>query len=229
MNLHKRIPLYSVGLLLTSLGIVLITKADIGIAPVSTLPYALSLVIPQITLGTFMTFMHLTCMLAQLAILRRMTPALVMQIPVAYVFGLLVDMYNAWITVAPPNYFSRLLLLLGGILCLAFGISFSAGANFTMAPPDALCFTISVLTGRTLGWIKRIFDTGLAIVAGAVAGILLGSPFRVVGVGTIACMLLTGTGVGLVQKLMPFLDMSRKPAEPVQAEEAAVGVFPPEK
>ena len=77
MNLHKRMPLYSVGLLLTSLGIVLITKADIGIAPVSTLPYALSLVIPQITLGTFMTFMHLACMLAQLAILRRMTPALV--------------------------------------------------------------------------------------------------------------------------------------------------------
>jgi len=45
-KLVKRIIIYILGLFLYSLGIAITVKSDLGIAPVSTLPYALSFILP---------------------------------------------------------------------------------------------------------------------------------------------------------------------------------------
>ena len=70
MEKLKRYLVFLVGLFINSLGVSLITKADLGTSPISSIPYVLSLNFP-FTLGQFTIAFSLLLILIQLVILRR--------------------------------------------------------------------------------------------------------------------------------------------------------------
>ena len=210
MNMKKRIPAYILGMLILALGIVLVTKANIGIAPASCIPYTLFVLFPFFTFGTWTSLFHFLCVLAQLVVMRRLTVKLVLQIPLAYVFGKIIDLFGILLNFTATSFAMGLLVLFGAILCLCFGISIVAGADLMLPPPDAMLRTISAKSSWPMGRTKFVGDICFVLSAIVLSSILVQTPLLVIGVATVLCMLLTGNGVSLIQRLMPFLDLRVK-------------------
>ena len=70
MEKLKRYLIFLIGLFINSLGVSLITKADLGTSPISSVPYVLSLNFP-FTLGQFTIVFSLVLILIQFLILRK--------------------------------------------------------------------------------------------------------------------------------------------------------------
>ena len=82
----KRYLVFLVWLFISSLGVSLITKADLGTSPISAIPYVLSLHFP-LTLGQFTVAFSLFLILLQLLMLRRRFKAEhLLQIPISVAF-----------------------------------------------------------------------------------------------------------------------------------------------
>ena len=69
MEKLKRYTIFIIGLLVNSIGVSLITKAELGTSPISSIPYVLSLNYP-LTLGTFTVIFSLLLIALQLLILK---------------------------------------------------------------------------------------------------------------------------------------------------------------
>lgn len=92
MEKLKRYLIFLVGLFVNSLGVSLITKANLGTSPISSIPYVLSLNFP-FTLGNFTIFFSILLIILQLIILRKnFKLEHILQIPVSIIFGYFIDL-----------------------------------------------------------------------------------------------------------------------------------------
>ncbi len=95
MEKLKRYLIFLIGLFINSLGVSLITKADLGTSPISSVPYVLSLNFP-FTLGQFTIVFSLVLILIQFLILRKnFRLEHLLQIPVSVLFGYFIDLLTA--------------------------------------------------------------------------------------------------------------------------------------
>lgn len=86
---------FVLGILLNSLGIVLITKAALGNSPISSLPYVLSFAFP-LTLGQFTFLVNLLFIAGQMVLRRRnFAPIQLLQIVVNVIFSGCIDTSTA--------------------------------------------------------------------------------------------------------------------------------------
>ena len=92
MTKLKRYVVFLIGLFINSFGVSLITKANLGTSPISSIPYVLSLNFP-FTLGQFTIIFSLLLILIQLLILRKNFKAEhLLQIPISILFGYFIDL-----------------------------------------------------------------------------------------------------------------------------------------
>ena len=143
-NKLKRYILFFIGVFINSFGISVITKADLGTSPISSVPYVLSLNFP-FSLGEFTIAVNMLMVLAQLVILRRnfkLEHAL--QIPICVVFGYAIDLTGIFIeNVSLDLYIEKILFLLAGCVILGFGVYLEMLANVAMLPGESLVRAIS--------------------------------------------------------------------------------------
>ena len=111
----KRYPVFLCGLFISSLGVSIITKADLGTSPISAIPYVLSLNFPW-TLGGFTVVFSLVLILPQVIILRKnFKLEHLLQIPIPIAFGWFIDLTMVWLSfLAPQSYPLKLISLLAG-------------------------------------------------------------------------------------------------------------------
>lgn len=127
-NKVKRYLVFLLGLFVNSLGVALITKADLGTSLISSIPYVLSLSFP-FSLGQFTIFFSILLIVLQLVILGRNFKAEhLLQIPVSLVFGYFIDLYMLLLFfVQPAAYVLKILYLLVG--CIVLGIVLTGHLN----------------------------------------------------------------------------------------------------
>lgn len=91
-NLKVRIPMYFVGLFLMTIGIAISVKSNLGVSPVSSIPYTMTCVW-GIEMGKATILFHTILVLIQIILLRRnFKPINLLQIAVGVVFRLLYDL-----------------------------------------------------------------------------------------------------------------------------------------
>ena len=149
MEKAKRYLVFLVGLFISSLGVSLITKANLGTSPISAIPYVLSLNFP-LTLGQFTIAFSLLLILLQLLILRKnFKLEHLLQIPISVAFGYFIDMTMGLLTfVAPQSYPAKVLYLLIGCVVLAFGVYLEVLGDVAMLPGESFVRAI-VMTWKT--------------------------------------------------------------------------------
>ena len=115
MNKLKRYLLFLVGLFVNALGVSLVTKANLGTSPISSIPYVLSLNFP-FTLGNFTIFFSILLIVLQILILRKnFKLENILQIPVSIAFGYFIDLtMYLFFWVDPQNYLLKIVALLIG-------------------------------------------------------------------------------------------------------------------
>ena len=166
MGKLKRYIVFLIGLFINSLGVSLITKADLGTSPISSIPYVLSLNFP-FTLGQFTIAFSLLLILIQLIILRRNFKAEhLLQIPVSILFGYFIDLTMVMLFfVDPQSYISSVIYLLVGCLILGFGVYTEVLANVAMLPGESFVRAVSSTWKTEFGTTKVAFDVSLTVIA----------------------------------------------------------------
>lgn len=191
-ELVRRYLFFIVGLFVNSLGISLITKANLGTSPISSIPYTLSIGFP-LSLGMFTLFFSLLLIVIQLVILRSRFPRhFWLQIPVSLGFSLFIDlcMDLLWF-LAPQSYPIKAVFLLLGCLVLGFGVFMEMAANVVMLPGECTIKAISSTWNKDFGKTKVAVDVTMSLTA-AVLGLVLYGTLTGVREGTLVSALLVG-------------------------------------
>ena len=118
----KRYIIFLIGLFVNSLGVALITKANLGTSPISSIPYVLSLNYP-FTLGNFTIFFSILLIVLQLILLgKNFKVEHLLQIPVSLIFGYFIDACMILLGfVNPHSYPVKVIdLLIGCLICGIF-------------------------------------------------------------------------------------------------------------
>ena len=205
MEKLKRYLIFLVGLFVNSLGVSLITKANLGTSPISSIPYILSLNFP-FTLGNFTIFFSIFLIVLQLIILRKnFKLEHILQIPVSIIFGYFIDLTMilfSWVN--PEAYIMKIVYLLIGCLILGVGVYMEVLADVVMLPGESFVRAI-VLTWKTnFGTTKICFDVSMSVIAAVLSFIFAGS-LAGVREGTVIAALLVGFIARLIGKKLAFL------------------------
>ena len=205
MEKLKRYLIFLVGLFVNSLGVSLITKANLGTSPISSIPYVLSLNFP-FTLGNFTIFFSIFLIVLQLIILRKnFKLEHILQIPVSIIFGYFIDLTMIlFFWVNPEAYIMKIVYLLMGCLILGVGVYVEVLADVVMLPGESFVRAI-VLTWKTnFGTTKICFDVSMSVIAVVLSFVFAG---RLAGVreGTVIAALLVGFIARLIGKKLVFL------------------------
>lgn len=205
MEKRKRYLIFLVGLFVNSLGVSLITKANLGTSPISSIPYVLSLNF-LFTLGNFTIFFSIFLIVLQLIILRKnFKLEHILQIPVSIIFGYFIDLTMilfSWVN--PEAYIMKIVYLLIGCLILGVGVYMEVLADVVMLPGESFVRAI-VLTWKTnFGTTKICFDVSMSVIAAVLSFVFAG---RLAGVreGTVIAALLVGFIARLIGKKLVFL------------------------
>ena len=205
METLKRYLIFLVGLFVNSLGVSLITKANLGTSPISSIPYVLSLNFP-FTLGNFTIFFSIFLIVLQLIILRKnFKLEHILQIPVSFIFGYFINLTMilfSWVN--PEAYIMKIVYLLIGCLILGVGVYMEVLADVVMLPGESFVRAI-VLTWKTnFGTTKICFDVSMSVIAAVLSFVFAGS-LAGIREGTVIAALLVGFIARLIGKKLAFL------------------------
>lgn len=192
MEKFKRYLIFLVGLFISSLGVSLVTKANLGTSPISSIPYVLSLNF-SLTLGNFTIIFSLFLIALQLLILRKdFKLEHLLQIPISILFGYFIDWTMLLLSfVHPDSYLFKVIALLIGCIILGFAVYCEVLADVAMLPGESFVRAVVQTCEREFGSTKIAFDVTMTVMA-ALLSFVFAKELNGVREGTIIAALLVG-------------------------------------
>lgn len=183
-----------------SVGIACSIKSGLGVTPISSLPYAVSL-ISGLTVGEVTWLMNFCFVALQILILRRRYRLVqLFQIPVVVIFGGVIDMAGHLLGAeAAGNYAEAVFLGILGILFLAAGVFLEVKADLVPVPGEGLLVAVCQVVPVKFGNLKIAFDMTLVALAVILSLLFLGS-IEGLREGTVAGALSVGSLVKILDK-----------------------------
>ncbi len=200
--LFRRILAYALGLLLLAFAVAFSINSGLGVSPVNSFPYVLSL-ISHVDLGTCVTLVFALFIVAQILLLRRQFQWYsLFQLAFASLFGYFAN-FARWVMgdFCLPTYFGRLTMLLASLILIALGISLYVDAKLIPMPAEGLILALSRRTRYPFHRIKIALDCTCVLLAVAGSLVFLGRP-EGVQEGTVITALLAGRLIVPAQKLV---------------------------
>lgn len=196
----KRYVLFILGLFILSLGIALATKGNLGVSPVSSIPYVLSLSLP-FTLGQITIVIQLIYVFIEIAILRKnFKPFNFLQIGVVVLFGYFNDFSLMLVSGIHTDYYPlQWLICIISMFFIALGVNMEVRAGVLMLAIDGLVVAISKTFHIDFGKVKVVSDctqVGIAVAC----SFLLAHRLQGVREGTIAAAVFVGMIIKLYNK-----------------------------
>lgn len=201
-----RVGIYVVGLFFMALGVALSVNANLGISPVNSLPYVVS-VISGIDQGTCVIIIFCLYILAQILLLRREFRLIdLTQILFSTIFGYLVN-FAKWLVgdFALPTYAGQLLMMAVSIVVVALGVALYVEANLVNMPMEGMTMALAKKMGKPFHNVKIAVDCFVVALGAILSLVFLG---RLDGVreGTVIAAIVTGKILALMKRgLTPFL------------------------
>lgn len=203
----------SIGLFIMAFGVALSTKANLGVSPISCVPYNLSLFCP-FSMGQIMFIMLLLFVILQIIILRSDFQWLQLtQLIVALIYSQLTDFTLSLIqNFEVQSYVVRWILCILSFWFVAIGIAIEVCADVSLMAGDGLVKAISFKFGFEFGKVKIAFDSILTV-SGIIISFIAFSKLVGVREGTIAAAIVIGMIIHLIYRIpfvKPFLPINRK-------------------
>lgn len=197
--MSKRFGLYGTAVFLLGFGIVLNTKAGLGVGSINTFPYAVSEITP-LTLGMSTTLLYFVFVIAQMFIYRKMDIKILLQIPFSYVMGLIIDFYDGLLDFTVENFVLKLAVLAAAIVMTAIGAYVMVTMELIPNPADGMARAVGYTMHKEFGQGKLIFDCVMILVTAAISLLFAG---RIIGIGlgTVLSALFIGRLIGLLGRI----------------------------
>lgn len=194
------------GLILISFGVALTTKAGLGTSPISSIPYTLSLILPGLSMGTWLILFSIALVLIEIILLKGKMPAKrwISQLLISFPVGWLIDA-AMWL-LTPFNlevYLVKVLTVILGCVIIALGAYLCVSASLLVLPGDGFVQVLAQVTGKSFGGVRVISDTTQILIAAVLCLIFL---HALVGVreGTIIAAILVGSIVKIFARILPI-------------------------
>ncbi|MDD7739727.1 MAG: DUF6198 family protein [Lachnospiraceae bacterium] len=199
----QRFAVYFAGLVLVSMGIVLCKKCNLGISPISSIPFVLEEILP-FSFGTLTMFFHLTNIALQLILVRKLWDLrILLQIPVAFLFGIVIDLLQKQISFQNEFWINQWIALVLSVLFTALGMVLMIGMNLVQNPPDGLVKVISQKTKKELGQVKIVYDI-ISVFISIFIGLVFLGKVKGIGIATIISAVFVGRTVTFLKKIIKF-------------------------
>ncbi len=201
-NLKIRLPMYFIGLFIMTIGISLSVKSDLGVSPVSSIPYTITCVW-GIEMGKATILFHCALVVIQIIILRRSFKIKnLLQVAVGIVFGYFTTFCNYCVSFLPStdNLIIRLIMTLASAVLVALGIFLYVPADIMPLAGEGTMQAVSDITGVEFSKVKIAFDVTMVAISLTVCLIAIHS-MGSVGAGTIISSVLVGLILGVITKL----------------------------
>ena len=186
----NRIGIYLLGTAALALGLTLSTKAELGVAPVITLPSTLCRILPldfaAATAAVYFLFVILQLVLRQSSSVGK----ILLQFPFSIAFSALLRLFSTRLP-APNALFLRCLLLALSLFVTAGGIFLMVGANLIANPADALAYAISNVIHKNPGAGKNLLDV-TCVCLSLLLSLVTGCSITGIGLGTVVSMVCVG-------------------------------------
>lgn len=191
----KRLIVFFVGLYVMCIGIGFAIHSNLGVSPVTTLPYVCGRILGvSVGIGTDVAF--LVFFVIQILVYRKnFKPAMIWQLPLAFVFGYFTDSAKALVGLIgePHGIIMQLIWCIIGIVLVALGLCGYLSADVAAIPSDGIPVCFAWLTKKPLGNVKRIFDLCCVAISLALSlifmhdyeGLWIGTILAAFGVGTV--------------------------------------------
>lgn len=191
-SMIKRLIVFILGILIMSFGVTLSVKANLGVSPVSCVPYIYSLSMP-LSIGELTILLNIFFILLQMAILRKEYKIVqLVQLPAVIVFGYCIDFTMFILTdLNPTFYIEQFLWCLLSCAALAFGVFLLIKTNLTYLPLDGLVAAISKIYKKEFGKVKICMDSSMVII-GVLSSYVFLNRLEGIGEGSIIAALLIG-------------------------------------
>ncbi|PID01865.1 hypothetical protein CSV67_12405 [Sporosarcina sp. P2] len=201
-NISKRLTLYVIGLFLLSLGVSFSIQANLGVSPVSSLAYAISLT-SGLTIGITTILANILFILAQILLNKKHIGLreFVVQLIIVFLFGLFMDVTLAIVQIlpTPDTLVGKYLFLFISLYIISAGLLAYFSAGLPLMPYDVLTYVVSEHFNMKFGKAKISSDLLNVALAGIICLVFLQS-LGAIGIGTILAAYFIGKILG---KMMP--------------------------
>ena len=200
-HLKVRIPMYFIGLFVMIIGIALSVKSNLGVSPVSSIPYTITCVW-GIEMGKATILFHIVLVLIQILVLRKnFKPVQLLQVLIGVVFGYFTTFCNYMVSFlpTPDNLGIRILMVLASSVFVAVGIFLYLPADLIPLAGEGCMQAVSTVTHIEFAKVKIGFDCTMVLVSAVTCLTILHS-LGSVGIGTIIAAVLVGTLVGIINR-----------------------------
>lgn len=201
-NYAVRFVVYLIGLFIMTLGVSMSVKSNLGVSPVSSIPYTITCII-GLEMGKATILFHIVLVILQIAILRKDFQAKnLLQIIVGIVFGYFTTFSNYLFSFlpTPENLLIRLAMMLCSTVVIAFGIFLYLPADIIPLAGEGAMKAISDKTQVLFSKVKVCFDISMVAIS-LCACLLILHRLSSIGAGTVVAAVLVGSILGVINKL----------------------------
>jgi len=202
-NILARICVYLVGMFLAAMGAALAINSGLGISPISSFPFVLSLIFDTY-IGIFVALQLAVFVLLQLIILRRDFQWIQLgQLLSSVIFGFFVDLSRLIIgDFFIPSYFGQLFMLAISIILLSTGVFLYVTPRILPVSSDGLILAlVQKVPNLTFASGKMLLDCTIVILAVLSSFLFLGT-FYGVREGTILAAIFVGRLIPVMRKIL---------------------------
>jgi uncharacterized membrane protein YczE len=196
-----RLVSYFAGLFIMTIGIAISVKSNLGVSPVSSIPYTMTC-IWGIEMGKATILFHCVLVLLQIILLRKKFEIQnILQIPVGIVFGYFTTFCNWGASFLPAvnSIVLRLVMILISTVLVAIGIFFYLPAGIMPLAGEGAMQAVSTLTGIEFSKVKIGFDVSMVVISLTCCLLFIHS-LGSVGIGTVIAALLVGFVLGQINR-----------------------------
>lgn len=196
-----RLGIYITGIILVSLGIVLCVKCELGVSPISSVPYVLGYVTP-LTFGTLTMLFHFCNSMIQYVLEKKLVNIKVLlQVPVALLFGIIIDFFKSMMSFNVENLMFKILLMIMSIVFTALGMHLMLSMQLVQNPPDGTVNILAGLLNKNIGTVKIFYDI-LMVAISVILGFIFLHGLKGFGIATIFSAVFVGKTLTLMKKHM---------------------------
>lgn len=189
--LIRRLLVYIIGLLIISSGSNLFVNAALGVAPFSSIAYALTFLLP-LSFGIATLIMNLIHLALECLLLKQFSISHVMQFLMAILYSSFLQLLKP-ITdqIIADTFPTQIMAAALACFLMAIGMTLMIVSNFVVLPAEGLVGALAFIFRKDFGKVKTIADISVVIIAFLLAYTLSGK--IVIGIGTLMSAFLTGS------------------------------------
>lgn len=202
-HLSKRLIMYFLRLFTMTIGVALSVKSNLGVSPVSSIPYTMTC-IWGIEMGKATIIFHCFLVLLQMILLRRnFKPINLLQVLVGIVFGYFTTFCNWGVSFlpTPENLVIRLLMMLISTVIITFGIFMYLPPNIMPLAGEGAMKAVSDVTGIAFPKVKVGFDITMVVIS-LISCLIFIKGLGSVGIGTIVAAFLVGSILNVIENVL---------------------------